>query len=110
MSMKNYLMTIAALCLVGLGSSAYAGVRNFHGNICQAQDGAKVSGFYHPAVGIEAVSSGNIECPLVTDDKNIVSVEVNVRRIDIAQATYCSVNAVDWNGDELGNTSLTIPA
>ena len=109
--MKSVITTGVAMAAIIVGAMASAtsalAAQNFHGNICQPQEGSQVNRFRY-SVGIEALSSGNVACPLDTDGSNIRSIEVNVRFTSIPQATICNINAVDWNGNEKASITFSI--
>ncbi|WP_437570840.1 hypothetical protein [Sorangium sp. So ce542] len=103
--------TIHSIALMGtifsVSAVADAAVQNHHGGICRAQAPEHANRVYYPAMGIEALQSVNVACPLVTTERQIKDVEVNVRDTTLP-ATLCSVTATNWNGTEVGNLNFSI--
>ncbi|KYF89927.1 hypothetical protein BE17_45505 [Sorangium cellulosum] len=86
---------------------ADAAVQNHHGVICRAQEPEHAGRVRYPGVGAEALQAVTLSCPLVTTDKSINYVEVNVRSTTLPK-TFCSVSAVDWDGANLGTIVFSI--
>lgn len=103
-------VTIAASLVGALASATPAlAAENFHGNICHAQESGQANRFRHPGVGIEALSTGSIVCPLHTNGRAVSAIEVNVRVRTITQATVCAITPVNWDGNQKASIVLLIP-
>ncbi|MGH8612776.1 MAG: hypothetical protein ACREYF_12310 [Gammaproteobacteria bacterium] len=111
--MKSLIATGLVLCAGIVGSLAPAtsaqATQNFHGNICQPTNPSDVNRLFYAGAGTEALSAAKVSCALFTDGKNIKSIEVNVRRTDLP-TTFCSISAVDWNGNTPATIAFSIPA
>ncbi|WP_437652884.1 RNA polymerase sigma factor [Sorangium sp. So ce1182] len=90
-----------------IAPAADAAIQNHHGVICRAQEPEHAGRVRYPGVGAEALQAVNLSCPLITADKSISYVEVNVRSTTLPK-TLCSVSAVDWDGATLGTIVFDI--
>lgn len=107
--MMNKLSILAfAGAILGVAPVADAAIQNTHGAICRAQEPEHAGRVRYPGVGVEALQNVDVACPLTTTEKQIKSVEVNVRFTTLA-ATECSLMGVDWNGDADEVITFSIP-